>query len=55
MFGMIDVTQGIGLVTIVPGGLFELILPVWLLVRGFGRPKEEDEASAAPILLAEPA
>jgi hypothetical protein len=38
MFGVLDVTQGVGLVTIVPGGLFELILPIWLLVKGFSHP-----------------
>ncbi len=35
MFDVVDVTQGIGLVALVPGGLFELILPIWLLVKGF--------------------
>ncbi len=35
MFGLIDVTQGAGLLTVVPGGLFELIFPIWLFVKGF--------------------
>lgn len=35
MFGFIDVTQGLGLLTVIPGGLFELILPIWLFVKGF--------------------
>jgi hypothetical protein len=35
LLGPVDVTQGAGMVSLLPGGLFELILPLWLLVRGF--------------------
>lgn len=35
LFGLINVTQGVGLLTVVPGGLFELIFPLWLIVKGF--------------------
>ncbi len=35
IFGLTDVTQGAGLLAVVPGGLFELILPIWLLTKGF--------------------
>jgi hypothetical protein len=35
MFDLTDVTQGAGLLAVVPGGLFELILPIWLLAKGF--------------------
>ena len=35
MFAVTDVTKGAGLIFIVPGGLFELILPIWLLTKGF--------------------
>jgi hypothetical protein len=35
MFAVTDVTKGAGLIFIVPGGLFELILPIWLLAKGF--------------------
>lgn len=38
VFSLVDVTQGIGLVALVPGGLFELILPIWLIARGFSFP-----------------
>ncbi|WP_433038041.1 DUF4386 domain-containing protein [Actinomycetospora sp. CA-053990] len=38
LYGLADVTQGAGLVALVPGGLFELILPIWLLARGFAFP-----------------
>jgi len=35
LFDITDVTKGAGLVAIAPGGLFELILPIWLLAKGF--------------------
>jgi len=35
LFGVTDVTKGAGLVAVAPGGLFELILPIWLLAKGF--------------------
>ena len=35
MFGLIDVDQGAGMLVVLPGGLFELILPIWLFVKGF--------------------
>ena len=38
MFNVVDVTQGIGLVALVPGALFELILPIWLIFKGFKVP-----------------
>ncbi|HEV2034444.1 MAG TPA: DUF4386 domain-containing protein [Candidatus Dormibacteraeota bacterium] len=37
--GFIDTAAGAGVVALVPGGLFELALPIWLFVRGF-RPIE---------------
>ena len=35
MFNMIDVTHGAGMLALVPGGLFELILPIRLFTKGF--------------------
>jgi hypothetical protein len=35
MLGLVDTVGGVGLVGLVPGGLFELLLPIWLIVRGF--------------------
>ncbi len=35
MFNVIDVTHGAGMLALVPGGLFELILPIWLFTQGF--------------------
>jgi hypothetical protein len=37
MLGIVDTVAGSGLVGLVPGGLFELLLPIWLFVRGFRR------------------
>ncbi|HWD54779.1 MAG TPA: DUF4386 family protein [Acidimicrobiales bacterium] len=33
---VIGVTHGVGMLALVPGGLFELILPIWLFTKGFG-------------------
>jgi hypothetical protein len=35
MFGVVDTVNGAGLVGLVPGGLFELLLPIWLIAKGF--------------------
>ena len=35
MFNLIDVTHGAGMLALVPGGLFELVLPIWLFTKGF--------------------
>lgn len=35
MFNLIDITHGAGMLALVPGGLFELILPIWLFSKGF--------------------
>ena len=45
MFALIDVDQGAGLLVVLPGGLFELILPIWLIVKGFN-PSAIDPESA---------
>ena len=42
LFGATDVTQGVGLLAIAPGGVFELVLPIWLLAKGFS-------ATCAPV------
>lgn len=49
MFDVIDVNQGAGLLAIVPGGLFELFLPIWLLAKGFSSSGQSlpDQRSAA--------
>ena len=35
LLGLVDTVAGLGLVGLVPGGLFEFFLPIWLFVRGF--------------------
>jgi hypothetical protein len=35
MFNLIDVTHGARMLALVPGGLFELILPIRLFTKGF--------------------
>ena len=40
LLGVIDMSQGAGLLLVVPGGLFELLfLPIWLITRGFSAPR----------------
>jgi hypothetical protein len=46
MFNLVDVTQGIGLIALAPGGVFELILPIWLLAKGFTFPEHDPIPSA---------
>jgi hypothetical protein len=39
LLGVVDSTEGAGLVLLAPGGLYEfLILPIWLIARGFRSP-----------------
>jgi hypothetical protein len=35
MFNLIDITHGAGMLALVPGGLFELVLPILLFTKGF--------------------
>jgi hypothetical protein len=35
LLGIVDTVSGAGLIGLVPGGLFELLLPIWLFVKGF--------------------
>ncbi|MGM1058968.1 DUF4386 domain-containing protein [Saccharothrix sp. Mg75] len=41
VFGVLDVTAGVGMIALVPGGLFELILPIWLFTKGFTFPDRD--------------
>lgn len=38
MYNVVDMTQGIGFVALIPGGVFELVLPIWLIAKGFTYP-----------------
>lgn len=46
MFNVIEVNQGPGLTALIPGGLFELILPIWLITKGFSFPEHRPERGA---------
>jgi hypothetical protein len=35
MFGIFNVNKGAGMLIYLPGGLFELFLPIWLFIKGF--------------------
>ena len=48
MFGVTDVQQGTGMLVMLPGGLFELILPIWLLAKGFSHPVVPGVKSSDP-------
>jgi hypothetical protein len=48
MFGVTDVQQGTGMLAMLPGGLFELILPIWLLAKGFSHPVVTGVKSSDP-------
>jgi len=48
MFGVTDVQQGTGMLAMLPGGLFELILPIWLIANGFSRPVVPGATSSDP-------
>ena len=40
LLGVLDMSQGAGLLLVVPGGLFELVLlPIWLITKGFSAPR----------------
>ena len=51
LFDVTDVTHGAGLLAIAPGGLFELILPIWLLAKGFNPPSQAQPSHEAPQLV----
>ena len=40
LFNLADITQRVGLVALVPGGVFELVLPISLLAKGFTYPRD---------------
>ena len=40
LLGLLDMSEGAGLLLVVPGGLFELVfLPIWLITKGFNAPR----------------
>jgi len=46
LLGLLDMSEGAGLLLVVPGGLFELVvLPIWLITKGFNAPRTVAEAT----------
>ena len=35
MFNIFNINEGAGMLIYLPGGLFELVLPIWLFIKGF--------------------
>lgn len=55
MFGLVDTVAGAGLLALLPGGLFELLLPFWLFIKGFNMRSSRvatlsGEEETAPII-----
>jgi len=47
LLGAVDVSSGVGLALLAPGGLYELIvLPIWLIAKGFRSPMGETGLTA---------
>jgi uncharacterized membrane protein len=47
MLGIADTVAGAGMVGLVPGGIFEFVLPIWLFIRGFNSIANHADASLA--------
>jgi len=46
IFNVTTVTHGVGLAALIPGGVFELILPIWLFAKGFRFPAHDEPTTA---------
>ena len=44
LLGVLDMDEGLGMLVLVPGFLFEfVVLPIWLIVKGFSSPSPAKE------------
>ena len=49
LLGLLDMSEGAGLLLVVPGGLFELVFfPIWLITKGFSAPRSVARAPRPP-------
>ena len=52
LLGVLDMSDGAGLLLVIPGGLFELVfLPAWLITKGFSAPRAEGLSSSSAAML----
>jgi hypothetical protein len=52
LLGVLDMNEGLGMVVLAPGFLFEfVVLPIWLIVKGFSTPSRAREITS-PVLAA---
>jgi hypothetical protein len=42
----------VGLITAIPGGIFEVAVALWLILKGFSAPVREPRPDAGPAMLA---
>jgi hypothetical protein len=50
LLGLLDMSEGAGLLLVVPGGLFELVfVPIWLITKGFGAPRSPEVLNAPSV------
>jgi hypothetical protein len=47
MLGYFSMSTSAGMLVYLPGGLFELFLPIWLFIKGFNVSKSACEFTAA--------
>jgi Domain of unknown function (DUF4386) len=51
LLGLLDMSQGAGLLLVVPGGLFELVFfPIWLITKGFSAPRSSEVLNSLSVL-----
>jgi hypothetical protein len=53
LLGVLNMNAGPGMALLAPGGLFEfLVLPVWLIAKGFQPPSSPNEPKPAALVTA---